>query len=261
MPEYAEWHLIQFTQDVRRREPRNVGLAVTDGKAWRVRMFATSPAGSVNGRALRTLRLSKDDYAQWVSYYFELLGAGNIEQVRRSQQRRPTEFRVIPGGHAELRDNLSSFTDTLFRELVHDEQTVAPESPSRALEAKVEDVLRIAQIDPVPAPLVPAVWDGDIKDDVHFDYMFTNGKVHLMDRLQLSQTSTEQAKILARDFNARAHAVEKAGYANSFIAFYSQDVVDAIGDSVLAPLWRVGEIIDVDDLENAAGGLRHYIYG
>lgn len=82
-----------------------------------------------------------------------------------------------------------------------------------------------------------------------------------MDRLQLGRTSIEQSKMVARDFNARARAVLDAGTANSFIAFYSGEVVDQIGDSVLAPLWKVGHIVDVDQPpRRAADELLGYIY-
>ncbi|QTF82285.1 hypothetical protein SEA_ZIGGYZOO_41 [Gordonia phage ZiggyZoo] len=261
MAVYAEWHLIQYTPDMRRREPRNIGLAASDGESWQVRLLATHPrTGVVDWRALRSLHIAKEDYEQWVDYFRHMIMNGQIARIRRSQRHRPSEFRVIPGGRTEMHSPLTEFLDMMYGELVQPPKVTAAEGPARVLAGKVERVLRAAEIDPVPEPLVPAVWEGDTHDAVRFNYAFTNGQTHLMDRLQLSQPSLEQSKMLARDFNARAHAVEKAGYASSFIAFYSQEVVDQVGDSVLAPLWRVGKIVDVDQTGSAAERIRDLIY-
>lgn len=89
-----------------------------------------------------------------------------------------------------------------------------------------------------------------------FNYAYTNGQTHLMDRLQLHYPSVETSKMIARDFNARVTAARSAGAAQSFIAFYSGEAVDEMGtDSMLTPIFKVAELVDVDDIGSAAEDL------
>lgn len=261
MATFAEWHLVQFTADMRRREPRNVGVAVTVGEEWRLRLFAVDPkTHAVDGRALRRMQLTKDDYAAWVEYYTLMMGDGGVDRIRRSQRMRPAEFRMIVGGQTELHTDLDSFIENLFGEMVQADKT-SHDDPSKELRRRVEKVLDIADISPAPDFVVPGKW-GDAADAIPFNYGYQNGQLHLMDRLQLHQGSIERSKMIARDFNARANAAMEADSAHSFIAFYSQSAVDDVNDSsILAPLWRVGHIVDVDHIGEAAEELRAHIYG
>ncbi|GAB07612.1 hypothetical protein GII30_08900 [Gordonia amarae] len=119
-PQTVTWHLIQYTADMRRREPRNVGVAATDGAGWVVRMLGVGRSGVIDAKALRRLNLAKSDYEPWVRYYADTLGEGGIERVMASQRRRPGEFRVIPGGDDELSGSLDECAGQLFAELVED---------------------------------------------------------------------------------------------------------------------------------------------
>lgn len=262
MRSFAEWHLIQFTQNMRRREPRNVGVVATDGIDWRLRLFAVDPrTAAVDGRPLRRFHLLKDEYAQWATYFQVMVSEGRIDQIKESQRRRPAEFRLVTGGHTELTTTLDRFVDTLYTELVAEVTNEVAEDRATVLQSKVANVLERAGIKPIIEPIIQGLWgDSDHEDRIRFDYSFTNGKLHLMDRLQLARPSLEQSKIVARDFNARARAVRDAGAANSFIAFYSGEVVNQIGDSVLTPLWKVGHTVDVDQPGAAARDLQDYIY-
>lgn len=259
---FAEWHLIQFTHDLRRREPRNIGVAATDGTDWQLRLVGVDThSAEIDGRGLKRFHLLKDDYAPWVRYFRSMVTEGRIEQIQRSLRRRPTEFRLVAGGRTELHTPLTAFIDTLFAEMVARDRGPAAEDRATILRNRVEEVLRSARIHPdAEDAVVEGRWDDQHDDQIRFDYSYTNGRLHLMDRLQLGRNSIEQSKVVARDFNARVRAVMEAGTASSFIAFYSGEVVDEIGDAVLAPLWKVGHIVDVDRPKQAATDLRDYIY-
>lgn len=261
MASFAEWHLIQFTADLRRHEPRNVGVVATDGQQWQLRLFGVDPdSRTVDGRSLRRIRnLTKDDYARWVEYYHSMIMDGRVDRVLQSQRKHPTEFRLVNGGQSELRNSLSEFVSDLYDEMVRDD-VQSSENHSKLLQSKVERVLTAADISPNPDVVIRGRW-GDRYDDIPFNYGYANGKLHLMDRVQLHQISEDQSKMIARDFNARAHAVMDAGTADSFVAFYSQSAVDELGgDSVLAPLWGVAKIVDVDDTRSAARDLRDILH-
>lgn len=102
-----------------------------------------------------------------------------------------------------------------------------------------------------------AKWDvsASAADDVEFDHSYANGQVDLMQRLQLHQSSPDQAKVVARDFNAQVMGPRAAGASSSFVAFHSGEAVDAVGDAVLTPAWRVGKAMDVDEPDKAVGEL------
>ncbi|GAF48824.1 hypothetical protein [Rhodococcus wratislaviensis] len=255
----AAWHLIQYTADLRRKEPRNVGVVAQVDGEWAIRMFAVDGEDqSVNGHRLRTLRLTKDGYENWVRYYHRLTESGSWDEILRHQARRPSEFTVRKGGFVSTQQSASDLVQRLYNELVE----TADHSVSRAklLQAQVESVLTIAEIAPAVEVAVPARWDrgtqAEQDDSVPFNYAYTNGQQHLMDRLQLHQNSVSMSTMIARDFNARVTAASAARTAESFIAFYSGEAIDEMGsDAMLTPIFKVAHIVDVDDPEAAADSL------
>jgi hypothetical protein len=223
------WHLIQFTPDMRRKEPRNIGIAVLAENQWALKLVAVDEAGRVNGRALQKFNLTKDGYSAWVEYYTDRILAGQWERIVKSQQRRPSEFRLVPGGYSREIGSARDIATKLFAELVQrDEKSIEPRA--KVLRERVEGTLRLAELDVQPDITVPALW-GDARDDVSFDYTYTNGRRHLMNRVQLHQTSLDVSKGLAREFNARVTAARAAGSAESFIAFYSGEAVDDMAET------------------------------
>ncbi len=85
MSSFAEWHLIQFTPDLRRREPLNIGVAATDGAEWQLRLFGVdSKSAQIDGRGVKKrFHLLKDDYSPWVTYFQTMVSEGRIEQIQR----------------------------------------------------------------------------------------------------------------------------------------------------------------------------------
>lgn len=250
------WHLIQFTTNPRRKEPRNIGVAADVCGKWVIKLFAVDDAGHIDGRALRRFGLSRDAYADWVQYYTHMLTVeGDPERVLRTQQKRPAEFRLIPGGRTQSDCTATEFIDRLYRELVATDEAHASESWARQLKQRVETVLRVAEVHPQPDVEVPARWGDEpvAKDAVKFDYQYTNGQLHLMDRLQFHRVSIEEAKGVAREFHARVTAARAAGASKSFVAFYSGEALDAMrSDSMLSPLFNQAKIVDVDQPGEAA---------
>ncbi|QIX48903.1 MULTISPECIES: hypothetical protein [Rhodococcus] len=251
----AAWHLIQYTADMRRKEPRNIGVAVSVDDQWAIKLFAVDQSsGRINGRALKKYGLTKDGYEAWVEYFTDMILSGRWERVLQAQRRRPSEFRLVTGGHTRAAGTARDVATRLFAELVHREEGHV-EPRARVLQQRVEQTLRLAEVEPQADIVVPALWD-DAADDVEFDYAYTNGRRHLMERLQLHQTSIDTSKMVAREFNARVTAASAAGAAESFIAFYSGEAVEEMGgDSMLTPIFKVAEIVDVDNEATAAENL------
>ncbi|BBE47430.1 MULTISPECIES: hypothetical protein [Rhodococcus] len=258
----ATWHLIQYTADLRKKEPRNIGVITEVADSWAIKLFAVDDQGEVNGRVLRRFQLSKDGYRNWVDYYRRLILAGALDTVAHNQSRRPTEFSLVQGGYINTYQSAEDLAQRLYGELVSDEGTQS-EPRAKVLLRSVETTLSIAGISPIPDVSVPASWGGGVAgkdDDVSFDYSFDNGQAHLMDRLQLHQPSVSTAQMVARDFNARVSAVRAANAGKSFVAFYSGEAVEDMGtDAILTPIFKVAHMIDVDEIETAASTLQEII--
>ncbi|MGV9585506.1 hypothetical protein [Nocardia farcinica] len=260
----AAWHLIQFTTNSRRKEPRNIGVATEVRGQWAIKLFAVDDAGRIDGRALRRYGLTKDGYADWVEYYTHMLiTEGDPEQVLRTQQRRPAEFRLIPGGHTQSDIGASEFAEKLYRELVITDEPAASEPWARMLKQRVETVLEVAQVHTQPDVEVTAAWgddptNGDL-DVVKFDYRTVGDCTFLMDRLQLHRVNIDTSKSVAREFNARVTAAKAAGAASGFLGFYSGEALEAMNsDSMLTPAFKVATVVDVDNTRQAVDEVHQF---
>lgn len=258
----AAWHLIQYTADSRKKEPRNIGVVTQVGESWAIKMFGVDDDGAVNGRVLRRFQLSKDGYQNWVEYYRRLVLGGAWGKVTDHQSRRPTEFCAVQGGYIKTYQSAQELAQLLYTDLVSDESSM-PESHAKILQRRVETTLSIAGVAPTPDVAVPASWGGSAvsqDDSVSFDYSFLNGQPHLMDRLQLHQPSISNAHMVARDFNARVSAAKAAKVAERFVAFYSGQAVEDMGtDAMLTPIFKVAYMVDVDNAEDAANELQEIV--
>lgn len=248
----ATWYVVKCVPDPRRREPRNVGVVLNASDRWASRFFAEDPeTGNVDGRRLKGLGVDADVYKSWVDYYRRKSSSEGWEDVARLQRQRPHSFFTERGGY--LLDDVTDLYGTLnqlFADIVGERQSRT--DPTDALRAQVDAIFQRASITPVETPVVRASWGRrhEVFDDVEFDLGYTNGQLHLMDRINVS---SPQASVTARDFWARAEAARRAGAADSFVAFYSSGSVSDPDhlDSVLRPLEDQAYVVDVDDPSQA----------
>lgn len=255
----AMWHLIQYIPNMRRKEPRNIGVAARVEGRWLLKLHAVDQYGRINGRALRSYGLSKDGYEAWVRYLRARILSGELDSLFRAQRKHPAEFRIVPGGYTEIVGSPDELIAQLYADLVAREAAVS-EPWTKLLRNRVERALTMAEILPEPEIDVPARWGDDPQTDsqdvVRFNYRYVNGQTHLMDRLQLHQNSVAHAKMVANDFYARANAARAAGSAQHFIAFYSGEAVEEMNSSaMLTPMFKIATTVDVDSVSDAADRL------
>ncbi|GGK54858.1 hypothetical protein [Nocardia camponoti] len=257
----ATWHLIQYTADMRRKEPRNIGVAVTVGDECAIKFFGVEAGGRIDGRQLRRYGLSQDAYSDWVNYYTTmLLHHRDAARVLDSQRRRPTEFRLILAGQSTSADNACTLAERLYRELVAGEESTASEQWSRVLKQRVDAALSAAQVQTTADVEVGARWGEGDADAVTFDYRCGGEQPALMDRLQLHRVNLESAKSVAREFNARVTAARSAGARDKFIAFYSGQAVEQMASpTILTPIRGVANVIDVDNEERAVDAIHYHL--
>lgn len=116
----ANWYLFQYTADLKRHEPKNVGVALEAPYGWHFQFRGVSDAtGKVDGQQLRDLKVDKDLYGAWVKYFRRKASEGEWEVAMTLQHRRPSNFSVIRGG-VLLKDSAAWDMETvnLFNELV-----------------------------------------------------------------------------------------------------------------------------------------------
>jgi len=242
-------HALKYVSDQLSREPRNVGLIVShewDGRVeLKARFVGQRANGSVQGRALH---MPTDVYQRWVSYFVRKVQAAQWDDLRALARTRPTSFYL---------DHISVLTDDQPLEMVLDRlypdvvtvKSETSEGPRDDLKDQVERVLQSAGVFPERTPTVT----GKIGDDfvpVQFEYGYTNGQLHLMDRVQVHGPQVAVRKN-AFDFAMRAQMAREAEAAQSFVAFVNlQDSAPAI-ENDLKVLDRWAHVIDVGDLPEA----------
>lgn len=246
----TKWHLIKYMADPRRREPRNVGLALETPNGWLLKFVGEEKAGLINGQKIRSIHLQKDVYTSWVEYYRRKAVSNRWNDVEQLNVNKPGNFFTeLAGEIFETDETATALLQRLYSELVEEPKQL---SPSERFHAKIRQVFELAQIEPQEHIRVPAKWtDSGEKVDVEFDFGYQNGQLHVMDAVSISRMTS------VLDFKARLDAVERAGRIRSFVAFCSYSQVEDAGrlEEVLRPLEKGARTIDVDNTQNAADTL------
>lgn len=189
MTSTARWYLCKYVPDVRRNEPRNVGVVLyVGGKAYP--RFMEERDRLPDGGRLRDLVGSVDNYRAWVESWTYLASHPNGEQLLL-RRRAGDAFFVEAGGERLAGDDPedpAGFADRLFKELV----TERPEKPV-AHERHVERILLKLRI----RDRIQEKWALPQADDVVFDYKFDRDedRVVLMERVSLGGAARSWDKV------------------------------------------------------------------
>ncbi len=191
--------------DVRRREPRNVGIVLFTDSGVHAK-FRGEEAGTIDGRRVRDLG-SLENYRAWVRRWRR--DAAKNDPVRMVSAT-PHQNYFLEFGGARLLGNAGlnpeTFVAELFRELVD-------ESPAPDMAEKAEIVERTFERLHISnkitkAPRITIERDG-VRDQLAFDYEYRNGIYALMkqvtvtrdawDPIHAAAYSFEQARLEDRD--------------------------------------------------------------
>lgn len=208
MSSAARYLIAQYTPDLFRREPRNVGVLVDKGGNVAARFFGEVMPGEVDGRKLRGFDYP-DVYRQWVEYWRDQLNRGQdgiMSVIHASRD----HYRIVEGG--ELTDtgddDPSLLADYLFSLLVSDggfaeaialaEETEGGDARKIKLADEVEQVFKgmsiLAGGDSdllVRHPIQRQVPLQGRAVDVHRpDYMQENGRIYVMGVVDFNTSRT-----------------------------------------------------------------------
>lgn len=245
----ATWHLIQYMADPRRREPRNVGIALDTPDGWFLRFVGEDTQGRISGQKIRSHHLKKDVYETWVRYYRRKAAESSWQDVEKLHASKPSNFTsAVAGQLFETEADWLATLSSLFTTLVEEEKQA---TPAEIFREKIERVFEIAQIVPSRDIEVPGRWADQAEEvPIPFDFGYQNGQYHVMDGVSVSRRQS------ITDFKARMDAVIRSHEVNSCIAFYEESAADSEHlEAILRPL-EVGAItIPVDDEIAAAESL------
>ena len=172
----ATWLIAKYIPDVRRREPRNVGIILFTDKGAISKFH-----GEDDGRKAKTKKVrSSDNYKAWIAYWRRTAAKGDIAQLISSD--RQQNYFVEVGGERLLGNkglDPDAYLNFLYAELVEEkgmaearERTTSPERLFERLQITVDS----------PRPVELDV-EG-VKDHHVFDYAYKNGVYTLMKQVQ-----------------------------------------------------------------------------
>lgn len=256
----ATWYLVQYTHDLNRREPRNVGVLLHAPGGWLSKFLGETSTGDIRGTAIRHLHGSVEVYRSWVEYFRRKVASDDWASIDRIQGGRQRNYAarlggtiLDPGGHT-----WHQTLERLYQDMVGAEPAppVRGGRTSHLLDA-TERVLAESGITPERSVRVPALFDkGGQITHVPFRYSYVNGQVHLMDLVQ-SHVTPEQAGADARELRARVDATRRAKSANSFVVFYASSLLrEDYADQVLLPIEDESHTVDVDNENEAIDAMR-----
>lgn len=246
---HADWYLVQLTADLRKHEPRNIGVVLNVGDTWILRFRSVDRSGNINGRQLRALDISKETYKSWVEYFTRKARSGEWAEALSLPKRRPSNFGAIHGGTIiEMEGDPRFLADRLFAELV-----AQPEKSAQAPLDLARRLLIEAQVDVHERIVLPGRWDTD-GPEVGIPFDFGLGDTSRVTLEALSPTPVNISHL-----RARIDAIERVGQSPKIIAMLPLNRADdGLIEDLLRPVEKHALVLNLDD-SNASYELRTLI--
>jgi hypothetical protein len=255
------WLLAKYVPDLRRREPRNIGVIVIgDDGAVATRFIGETRSGVVDGRAVRFIG-SGPVYREWINYWRKLAASKPDELIKLAASGASDEnYFLEAGGQLVLGGNGVSPVDLLddvYTALVDDAPDTSQESVA-SLAEQVISPLRSRLPKPILVESLIEVATGDAIDQLRFDYRYNNGVPNLMQRVSLTfsdQRSWDRVHAAAWTFEQVQRSNDPALAGARFIALYKPRDQDLDLDRQLGQLERLANTINVAEPEQATATL------
>ncbi len=198
----AEWLVAKYVPDLRRREPRNVGVVLFAGPETLMRFRGQRPDGTVDGRSARVRET--DVYKGWIDYW-QHLARSFAERQEWPRHHSFDSYWLERGGELLSEEDLepSDLLVQLYETLVEE----TPD-PDWKLADRVRDLLRQAELLESEHLLkgysIPAPQTGET---YKYPYAYVNGHRAIAD--QMVQVGARQARTRLWEFGHLPEDVRK----------------------------------------------------
>lgn len=261
------WYLVRHVPDLRRKEPRNVGVILDSPDGWYSRFLGEDDSGDIEARQLRSYRdINLDVYRTWVSYFKRKASDDRWRDVERLQaKRRSNYYAEIGGQEFDAHESTRALLERLYLDLVVPVGSAIDGLPSATashpgIADRLKDGARRIFREVGVAPIEDAQVSGKFGErsiPLYFGFRYDNGQPHLMD-IAVRRSRPDLAAADARELNARIVGARDANVASSFLAFYSSaDFPASRIDEIIIPLEEVAHCIDLSGGKEAEETFAH----
>lgn len=259
-----QWYVAKYVPDIRRGEPRNIGVLVLDreGRAA-ARFYGERDGRPIDGRTTRGVVNSVEVYRRWVAHWRSLLAGGEPALRAGGERRVDDNYYLEPGGQILLASSgredstLYDLLDELYTSIVDDIPDAANEDVGR-LSERVIGKLPSSIAAHVMRETVVTVRRDDVVDELWFDYRYDNGAAHLMQRVGLTygdQRSWDRVHAAAWSFDRVRKAEDQEVRDARCIALVKPRERDQALVSQLRSLEQLADVVDVTKQDEAAARL------
>lgn len=262
------WYVVKYMPDLTRREPRNVGVVVTDGETIDAR-FLGERDGRLNLNRVPRWIPSRRTYRTWVRYWRSVIAETTPQQLAEALVPVPDGNYLIELGGVELTQGpprpLRVLADELFQQLVLTMRSDA-DSDRADLDKLCQEALlpfkartKYRVFDGVH---VPVAIDGGYQDPLRFHYAVQNGKWNYLRRIHLADAgdSTWDRVHAARATFLRLdeHPDSAHRHAGRLTLILGEPTNDGF-EAQAAVLAEQSEVVEVEDPAAAADTLTDII--
>lgn len=254
----AEWLVARYMPDLRRREPKNVGVMLKMGDLILSRFLGERSEGRIDGRRVNAFVNSVDNYKAWVSYWQSVAGGGSKNLLALADKRGDDSYFLEYGGermfgseHTDPNDMLDYLYSVLVEEM--------PEPDTLNVKQLSEHVLTSAGIrDRVTEKYRLQV---SPTDSALFDYKYANGAVHLMKRVTLTyQDERSWTGVHAAAWDFEKAASQLNGSEGQLIALVKARPSDSELRWQMGLLDDLAHVVDVGEVQRAASQLTELLH-
>jgi hypothetical protein len=244
-------YLVQHVDDLRRHEPRNVGVIVTDQE--RVAYALVDPAEKrlpARQRAVAETVACDETYPEWLAYWRRVLqeGIAGLEEIVSRQS--PT-FPVIMAGKVtgDIGETLNELVARYYDELV----LPPPESRDSTAERPVERMFRLAGVNSSPHFRRKYTVNSvglKLALPIEFPYAWVNGHVAVADQI-LHHTGDNKLTASLWKFEHVSDDVSRIAIVDQNIDYRSEPLRELL--SATARVIRVDDPAAASQLRDAFG--------
>jgi hypothetical protein len=178
----AKWLIAKYMPDIRRREPTNVGIVLICDSGIYTRFRGENTLGQVDGRHVRGVFGSLENYKGWIDYWKTAVAKGDTQKLLKHD---PQQNYFLEVGGERVIGNVGldhqKYIGDLYRDLVEELPKQAEESVS------AERLFKRLNISVESAPSLELDIGGGAKDHLVFDYAYQNGSYTLMKQVQIAK--------------------------------------------------------------------------